>query len=74
MRHKPINPEKIREEALKVADAMQVYGGNFVAHLGQALEAADDDNTIKIKNAFPQYWETYLGMANRAEEVRKRTK
>jgi hypothetical protein len=47
------------EESLKVALAMKQYGGSFVACLGEALIHADNDNTERIKAAFPEYWAEY---------------
>ena len=48
-----------REEMLCVANAMVRYGGSFVESLGKALLQADDNNQLKIKKAFPEYWEQY---------------
>jgi predicted oxidoreductase (fatty acid repression mutant protein) len=47
------------EEAMIVANAMNKYGGSFVRSLGTCLSHADSDNTRRIKEAFPEYWETY---------------
>ena len=51
-----------QEEAAKVAAAMTVYGGSFVAALGSALIHADIDNIRRIKKAFPEYWKQYVKM------------
>ena len=51
--------EGIISESLQVAKAMIKYGGSFVEHLGYALENADVKNMMRIKHAFPDYWEKY---------------
>ena len=50
------------DEALHVARMMIRYGGGFVHNLGRALQRADSNNTARIKEAFPEYWETYKDM------------
>jgi len=47
-------------ESLKVAQAMQNYGGGFICALGLALMKADAVNRQKVKDAFPEYWQEYL--------------
>lgn len=47
------------DEAIYTAQAMVRYGGSFVEALGKALFHADMENTVKIKQAFPEYWERY---------------
>jgi len=47
-------------ESAQVAKAMIKYGGDFVEHLGYALERADIDNMKRVKEGFPDYWATYL--------------
>ena len=47
------------DEAMYVARMMMKHGGGFVHHLGQALIRADVNNTARIKEAFPEYWQTY---------------
>lgn len=47
---------------LDVIDAMEKYGGSFVAALAQAARRADADNLAKIKATFSEYWERYEGM------------
>lgn len=48
-----------RDEAVRVASAMQRFGGGFVAKLGEALEKADNTNAAAIKRAWPAYWKQY---------------
>lgn len=51
-----------RDEKIKVQQNMMVYGGGFVQALGRALMHADDRNTVRIINAFPDYWAQYLNI------------
>jgi len=51
------------DEKIAVAITMIKYGGSFVKALGQALMAADQVNTQKIKEAFSEYWKQYKEMA-----------
>ena len=55
--------EGFHAEKLLVANAMTKYGGGFVKSLGEALFHADTHNTIKIKNAWPEYWKQYAEMS-----------
>ncbi len=43
-----------------VMESVERYGGSFVKALGLALMRADHENVLKIKKAFPEYWEQYL--------------
>lgn len=56
------------DEAIYTAQAMVTHGGSFVAALGKALFHADMENTIKIKQAFPEYWERYRRLAEKESE------
>ena len=56
--------EKIYEEVAIVAANMQKYGGTFAQRLGSALEHADINNIIKIKNTWSNLWDTYLNWGN----------
>ncbi len=55
-------------EDFKVVQAMTKYGGSFVKALAEAFHHADHHadhhNVIKLKYAFPEYWEQYKKMAN----------
>jgi hypothetical protein len=53
------------EEQCTVANSMMEYGGSFVKALGSALKLADPSNCEKIQNAFPEYWDKYLGFSNK---------
>jgi len=48
-----------QQEKYIVSENMINYGGSFVSKLGEAIRAADPDNTRKIKYAFEDYWEKY---------------
>lgn len=54
--------DKLSSEKVTVANNMIAYGGGFVSKLGEALAVADFDNTLRIKKAFPEYWDKYLSM------------
>jgi hypothetical protein len=49
-------------EKFKVYYAMIHYGGSFVKCLGNALAHADSFNAVRIKKAFPDYWQEYLNI------------
>jgi len=51
------------ERELKVIEAMEQYGGSFVVALAQCFRRADQHNMIKLKHAFPEYWNQYSEMA-----------
>lgn len=56
------------DDRVKVGLAMRRWGGSFAQHLGEALLNADEDNTRKIADTWPEMWTKYLGMYNRSEE------
>lgn len=43
----------------KVVEAMEQFGGSFVKALANCFRHADPQNIIKLKTAFPKYWEDY---------------
>lgn len=51
------------ESERQVMIVMRQYGGSFVKALADAFIHADDSNFVKLKNAFPEYWEKYQKMA-----------
>jgi len=59
----------MEEEKYFVATGMTFDGGSFVKALGNALHHADTSNTIKIKKAFPEYWEKYLLLGKKFIDV-----
>jgi len=58
-----IHERQESEKQFKVLKAMETYGGSFVKALAEAFYHADPINFIKLKNAFPEYWEEYSRMA-----------
>ena len=52
-----------QDRSVTIAATMIKYGGGFVAALGRALQCADKDNTRRIKEAFPEYWNRYSEIA-----------
>jgi len=42
-----------------IAQNMIRYGGSFVRALGEAVLHADPDNLRRLREAFPEYWDTY---------------
>jgi len=54
--------EITKDESLAVCRGMRKYGGHFVLALAEALVQADEDNTKRIKNTWPEYWAKYLDM------------
>jgi hypothetical protein len=53
----------VTPEDAKVVEMMQRYGGGFVQALAAACARADDQNLLRIKGAFPEYWERYAALA-----------
>lgn len=43
----------------EIVNAMQMFGGHFVSHLGQLWHFADDTNRARIKAAWPELWMDY---------------
>lgn len=48
---------------IKVVEAMKKYGGSFVKQLAELTLRADPINLQKIKETWPEYWQTYTEMA-----------
>ena len=44
---------------ISVLDNMARYGGGFAKRLAQAAMAADGNNYLRLKAAFPDFWQTY---------------
>lgn len=57
----------IRAERTYVSRAMKRFGGSFAVKLGQLIELADLQNTMKIKESFSELWEHYYEMAKCTE-------
>ena len=47
------------EEQIAVVEKMEKYGGSFVQALARAFYCADTVNFVKLREAFPEYWEEY---------------
>jgi hypothetical protein len=60
------------DEKLEVIRAMQQTGGSFVSALAEAWLRADDDNSKRIQDAFPDYIARYraIGISNRRRTPR----
>lgn len=50
-------------------DAMEKWGGAFVAALGRAARRADGDNLELIKKTWPAYWAEYEKRGIELEEM-----
>ena len=46
-----------------IVRAMEMFGGSFVAGLGQLFHRADRINRERLKVAFPEYWTRYREIA-----------
>jgi hypothetical protein len=46
-----------------ITETMIVYGGGFVSQLGRLIRLADDDNTRRLVEAFPEYIQQYDELA-----------
>lgn len=47
----------------EVIETMRIYGGGFASALAVAASHADDDNLVRLKRAFPDYWKVFEAMA-----------
>ena len=52
-----------RDEMLKMAEAMRLYGGGFVVALSECFILADHNNLQRLYTAFPEYVTQYTEMA-----------
>lgn len=59
------------KERYKVQENMQKFGGSFEKALGVALTRADSNNTMRIKNAFPEYWDEYLNFGDAIKTIKE---
>ena len=48
-----------RDEMIKLAGAMRVYGGSFAKCIGEAIYHADEINLIILENAFGELIKDY---------------
>lgn len=59
--------QKENEEMSIVIENMQKYGGGFVKALAECYIRADIENYHRLREAFPEYWETYLNFGKQYE-------
>ena len=57
--------EKVKAERLILVSNMRRYGGSFVKALSQAILRSDAENYERLKDAFPELWETYGKMEDK---------
>jgi hypothetical protein len=57
------------EHEIAVVTAMKAYGGSFVQALATAYERADENNFIRLRRAFPEYWMRYSRIAKEGMEA-----
>lgn len=55
-----INPEDVK--TYWTLEAMRKFGGGFVKLIGNLGAHADEDNILRMKKAWPEYWERYEKM------------
>jgi len=55
----------------RVFNAMSMYGGSFVKGLAALAYMADDENLLRIKCGWPEYYKKYLEMAELHEKVER---
>ena len=53
-----------------IVDMMEKYGGSFVVALANAMRHADPMNFLKLKLAFPDYWQKYMAMIDPADAIK----
>lgn len=63
----------MNEETYWMMKAMEEYGGSFVQSLSVAFRYADDNNFLKLSNAFPEYVKEYTELGLKLKDVRSRT-
>ena len=51
------------DKEFEVVETMTKYGGSFVKALAECYHRADNNNFIKLKIAFPEYWKQYEEMS-----------
>jgi hypothetical protein len=57
-----------------VSVGMMTFGGSFAKALGGALNNADEENRMKIKQTWPDLWAEYLVMGQHHIEQEKKYK
>ena len=54
-----------KNDDFAILQAMQTYGGSFAKAIAAAAFAADSDNYVKLKTAFPELWERYAAFVKK---------
>jgi len=54
--------DRLHREAQLVRKAIKMYGGSFMAALGDAMDYADNNNLAKIRVTWNDEWQQYLEM------------
>ena len=49
-----------QDTKLRVVNNMKKYGGSFVKALADCILSADNQNLVKLMNAFPEYINEYM--------------
>ena len=52
-------------------EAMNLYGGSFVKNLSEAWQCADQFNSKKLEQAFPEIMKEYIEMGKRLQVLLK---
>lgn len=57
-----VRKNSMNEQDFETVENMKQYGGSFVVILASLAQHADPINLQKIKDTWPEYWETYSKM------------
>ncbi len=58
----------MNDNDLKIMEAMDAYGGNFVKALAQCAKATDEENLETLKTSFGEIWIQYAAMSVQVEQ------
>ena len=53
---------------LSTLEAIRIWGGSFMKHIGAAYMAADEQNRQKIRETWPREWAQYVEQGERLRE------
>jgi len=56
------------EDVYWMIRAMERFGGSFVQQLARLLQLADEDNTRRILETWPEYVDKYVDMGHTLKE------
>jgi len=48
-----------REMNMEIANNMEKYGGSFVKAIAECIRRADPTNLMRLREAFPEYFNEY---------------